>query len=301
MATRGRRSKQKRGFKACDPFCTDKVRVALYKRPNGPHMGKLNLGKSYISGIDDKCFSRTGRMKKGYRNIPVDLQREFEIEKRQIQEIRSMIRGPKKLEKKRKLKRRRQQQAQIKARKAKLRQVQKVATEKSKSLGLRLAERYVVKNKGAKNKNKNPQKQRKKAVESMDKLKRKRDEPLSHFIRRVHWTSKWWLKADENKKMQALALRREKREEENKAAREKSRQRQRQEDEGAERTSKMERGQQKAFERRLKADGQKEHIPFGATNARPPVNLHELGADLFGKRRGEHRRKRRRTASMWRG
>merc|ERR1712129_442652 len=102
--------KQKRGFRACDPFCTDKVRVALYNRPNGPVMGKINLGKSYIPGIDGKCFSREGRIKKGYRNVPIDLQREFEIEKRQLLEIQEMIRGPKKFLKKKKLKAKRHRQ-----------------------------------------------------------------------------------------------------------------------------------------------------------------------------------------------
>eukprot|EP01083_Nonionella_stella_P235697 828460_1 len=103
--------RKKRGYKAFDPFCNDKVRVALYNRPNGPHMGKLVMGKTYLSGLDGKCFSRTGRIKKGYRNVPIDLQREFEIEKRQIKEIRDMIRGPTAKQRKKRAEKKQQQKA----------------------------------------------------------------------------------------------------------------------------------------------------------------------------------------------
>eukprot|EP01084_Bolivina_argentea_P049874 91713_1 len=67
-------------------------------------MGKLILGKTYLTGLDNKCFSRTGRVKKGYRNVPIDLQREFEIEKRQIKQIQDMIHPKKTLKGKKKKK-----------------------------------------------------------------------------------------------------------------------------------------------------------------------------------------------------
>ena len=94
MPRRSRRSKtnkKRKGYKAFDPFCGDKVRVALYNRPNGPHMGKIIANKTELSGLDNKCFSRTGRIKKGYRNIPVDLERDFEIEKRRLSKLKSIF------------------------------------------------------------------------------------------------------------------------------------------------------------------------------------------------------------------
>eukprot|EP01083_Nonionella_stella_P044843 120649_1 len=112
-------SKRRRGWKACDPFCKDKVRKALYNRPNGPHMGKIIMGKTYLSGIDGKCFSRTGRIKPGYRNVPIDLEREFEIEKRQIKQIQNMIRGPTAKQQARKIAKKKQQKLEYEKRKAK--------------------------------------------------------------------------------------------------------------------------------------------------------------------------------------
>ena len=91
MGKKRQTNKKRKGFKACDPFCSDKVRVALYNRPNGPPMGKVIVGKTYLTGLDNKCFSRTGRIKKGYRNVPVDLERDFEIEKRNLSQLNSIV------------------------------------------------------------------------------------------------------------------------------------------------------------------------------------------------------------------
>ena len=88
---KGVRRRSKRKIKACDPFCKDQVRVALYKRHQGPHQGRLILGKTQLSGLDNKCISRTGRMKRGYWNMPFDLEREFNIEKRNLKKINDMI------------------------------------------------------------------------------------------------------------------------------------------------------------------------------------------------------------------
>ncbi|ETO21223.1 hypothetical protein RFI_15982, partial [Reticulomyxa filosa] len=69
----------------------DKVRVALYNRDSGPHRGRLVLGKTYLAGLDNKCFSRTGRMKRGYHNVPPDIEKEFEREKRDLEKIQEMF------------------------------------------------------------------------------------------------------------------------------------------------------------------------------------------------------------------
>eukprot|EP00483_Globobulimina_turgida_P007834 UN07849 len=170
-------SKRKRGWKACDPFCQDKVRKALYNRPNGPHSGKLVMGKTYLSGLDGKCFSRTGRIKKGYRNVPIDLEREFEIEKRQIQEIQDMIRGPKKLIKRRNAKKRKQNEEYENGKAAKLAMQQnpwlsKQATD-TKANNLMPQQKGIAAVVGNKQR-----------IPSMDKLSRMQNETFSHFVRK---------------------------------------------------------------------------------------------------------------------
>lgn len=87
--THGRRRNGR--WKACDPFCKDKLRIALYNRPNGPHMGPLKVGQTELTGLDSKCYSRTGKFKKGYRNFPLDLEREFKLERRQLEKIQDMV------------------------------------------------------------------------------------------------------------------------------------------------------------------------------------------------------------------
>lgn len=246
MAQRHHQTKRRRGWKACDPFCTDKVRVALYNRPNGPHRGKLILGRQYLAGIDNKCFSRSGRQKKGYRNIPIDLEREFEIEKKQITKIRAMIRGPSQKKKNEKIKKRQQQ---------------KLEYERNKAQRQRMDETEI-----------------KNEMQSMQSLSRLPSESLHDFIVRVKQTSSYHLNAKKHRSQQKRLKLREKR------LQKKQRKIQQQIEE--KRKNKIEHRlriqKEKEFENRMNAKTNKPR--FGETNDRPPINLHKFGNQLFGKK-----------------
>eukprot|EP00485_Elphidium_margaritaceum_P004902 CAMPEP_0202689722 /NCGR_PEP_ID=MMETSP1385-20130828/4920_1 /ASSEMBLY_ACC=CAM_ASM_000861 /TAXON_ID=933848 /ORGANISM="Elphidium margaritaceum" /LENGTH=362 /DNA_ID=CAMNT_0049344901 /DNA_START=30 /DNA_END=1115 /DNA_ORIENTATION=+ len=295
-----RSQKGKRGFKACDPFCDDKVRVALYNRPNGPHQGKLVLGKTYLSGLDGKCFSRTGRIKKGYRNVPIDLQREFEIEKRQIQKVRDMMQTPM------------------------TRKQRNEKRDKNAQIALQQTSSHMDDNDGGdgdgdmnqmddKNKNESPKKPDKpptsngssalqnkgivhlqnelKKIEqsqqelkqnapsqNINKLRRYSGESLDEFLRRVKRTTAYHL---ENKNRQEYETQLQRK---HSALEKKLHAKQKQI--SLKRQQKMEHVQrlreEKKFEQRIKP--KIERVPFGATNDAPPVDLRKLGAQLFGKR-----------------
>lgn len=318
-------TKRRKGFKACDPFCTDKVRKALYNRPNGPHQGKLILGKTYLSGLDGKCFSRTGRIKKGYRNVPVDLQREFEIERRNIQSIQRMLAGPSKkaLAKRKEKKRLKAQQYQQK--KAILSSTQNTDT----SNGNINTNPYINSNS---NSNSNTNNSPKKAMESVEKLtaskpkQKKKESPSSklqanlmeqqnlknnapvypkpiqnmdqlsrlptesmfEFIKRVKKTTSYYLNEEKHKekeeKMETKLYYKQKN------LKKKARKLQRKvENKRKEKLAQQEkRKKTKEFKQNKRKFEGKEYIPFGATNDRPPVDLHKLGAEIFGKKTNDN-------------
>ena len=239
-------TKRRRGWKACDPYCSDKVRVALYNRPNGPHQGKLILGKTYLSGIDNKCFSRSGRQKKGYRNIPIDLEREFEIEKKQISKIRAIIRGPSEKQKRQKMKKKEQQKKEYEANKA-----QKMRMEEGK---------------------------KENEVQPMRYLSRLPSESMQEFIVRAKETTAFHLNFKKNRNRQKKLKKREKK------LQKLQRKKQQQIEEKRKRKTEHKQRvcEQKEFENKMKA--KTERIRFGETNDRPPINLHKFGAKLFGKK-----------------
>ena len=316
-------TKRRRGFKACDPFCTDKVRKALYNRPNGPHQGKLILGKTYLSGIDGKCFSRTGRIKKGYRNVPIDLQREFDIEKRNIQSLQSMLRGPsKKVLEKRRQKKLLQKQQYEKRKALRLaitqnkntntntttntsntntnnsnNESQANTTEKSPELAPKSKKKLketpkskLQANLMEQQKLKNIQKKQvyPKPVHTMDELERLPNESFPQFLGRVRKTTSYYLNEEKHKEDEEIE--KTKLHFQQKKLQKKARKLQRKVEN--KRKRKMEKQQKKMedreFRRRSREFEAKEYIPFGATNDRPPENLHQLGQKIFGKKTHEN-------------
>lgn len=177
MGKKRQTNKKRKGFKACDPFCSDKVRVALYNRPNGPHMGKVIVGKTYLTGLDNKCFSRTGRIKKGYRNIPVDLERDFAIEKRNLNQLNSIV--------------------------------------NNKTVKKRWKKRRFDKKKNDKNRNDNCSNSNNDTDETgqtLDSVKRLPNESFDEFVNRINTLTKLELTKDARKRQEKIEKKRKKRE-----------------------------------------------------------------------------------------